>query len=29
MADLAELATQGRFFWSVNRYVYTGRRTAL
>ena len=29
MEDLAELAEQGRYFWSVNRYVYTGRRTAL
>ncbi len=29
MADLRELAASGRYFWSVNRYVYVGRRTAL
>lgn len=23
--DLASLATEGRYFWSVNRYVYAGR----
>jgi SAM-dependent methyltransferase len=26
MADLGELAASGRYFWSVNRYVYVGRR---
>ena len=29
MGDLAELAARGRYFWSVNRYVYVGRRKAL
>jgi ubiquinone/menaquinone biosynthesis C-methylase UbiE len=29
LADLGELATNGEYFWSVNRYVYVGRRTAL
>ena len=28
LADLKELAAQGKYFWSVNRYVYVGRRTA-
>ena len=27
-ADLEELAVQGRYFWSVNRYVYVGRKVA-
>lgn len=27
LEDLAELAARGRYFWSVNRYVYVGRRT--
>ncbi len=29
LADLKELAANGRYFWSVNRYVYVGRRKAL
>ncbi len=29
LTDLAELAKRGRYFWSVNRYVYVGRRRAL
>lgn len=28
-ADLEELAANGRYFWSVNRYVYVGRRKPL
>jgi SAM-dependent methyltransferase len=28
MADLEEAANSGRYFWSVNRYVYVGRRKA-
>jgi hypothetical protein len=26
--ELRELSANGRYFWSVNRYVYVGRRTA-
>jgi SAM-dependent methyltransferase len=29
LADLTELASHGRYFWSVNRYVYAGRRRSL
>ena len=29
MADLREIASNGKYFWSVNRYVYVGRRKAL
>ncbi len=29
LADLEALADRGEYFWSVNRYVYTGKRTAL
>jgi hypothetical protein len=29
MVDLRELAATGRYFWSINRYVYVGRRKAL
>ena len=29
MDDLTELAARGKYFWSVNRYVYVGRRKAL
>ncbi len=29
LADLNELAAAGQYFWSVNRYVYVGRRAAL
>lgn len=29
LADLEELAANDRYFWSVNRYVYVGRRKAL
>lgn len=29
LADLSELAAGGRYFWSVNRYVYVGRRKAV
>jgi ubiquinone/menaquinone biosynthesis C-methylase UbiE len=29
LADLEDLAANRRYFWSVNRYVYVGRRTAL
>ena len=29
LADLGELAADGRYFWSVNRYVYVGRRKAV
>lgn len=29
LADLKELATKGQYFWSVNRYVYVGRRKPL
>ena len=29
LSDLEELAATGRYFWSVNRYVYVGRRRAL
>ena len=29
LTDLGELAAEGRYFWSVNRYVYVGRRKAL
>ena len=29
LTDLRELAADGRYFWSVNRYVYVGRRKAL
>ncbi len=28
LADLNELAVKGQYFWSVNRYVYVGRRSA-
>lgn len=28
LADLQRLAAKGRYFWSVNRYVYVGRRRA-
>jgi SAM-dependent methyltransferase len=28
LADLNELAANGQYFWSVNRYVYVGRRSA-
>ena len=29
LGDLRELAANGSYFWSVNRYVYVGRRKAL
>ena len=29
LSDLRKQASEGRYFWSVNRYVYTGRRKAL
>lgn len=29
LADLGELAANGRYFWSINRYVYVGRRKPL
>jgi ubiquinone/menaquinone biosynthesis C-methylase UbiE len=29
LVDLAELAANGTYFWSVNRYVYVGRRRAV
>lgn len=28
LTDLKELAINGQYFWSVNRYVYVGRRSA-
>ena len=29
LADLKELAANGQYFWSINRYVYVGRRSTL